>query len=97
MDLGGPPLADDRRVAGRDVADVRGETVLRIERSQPPHRPVADDLGDDGRSRNRRALLVAVDDRSMLGRGRPEPEAVDETDLGGRRELPEDRPHRGEV
>ena len=70
---------------------------MRIEGSQPPHRPVADNLGDDGCGRDRRALLVAVDDRSMLGRRRPEPEAVDETDLCGRRELPEDRPHRGEV
>src|SRR2546421_11572979 len=97
MDLRRPSLADDGRMAGRDVADVRREPVVRIESGQPSHRPVADDLGDDGRGGDRRALLVAVDNGLVLRRGRAESKAVDETDLRWRRELPKDRPHRGQV
>jgi hypothetical protein len=70
---------------------------VRVERREPPHRPVAHDLRDDGRCRDRRALLVPVDDRAVLRRRRAEPEAVDEADLRRRRELRQDRPHRGEV
>jgi hypothetical protein len=68
----------------RDVADVRRESVLGIERIHPPHQPVARHLRDDRRRGDRGTLLVAVDDGAMLGRGRAEPEAVDEAGLGRR-------------
>ena len=70
---------------------------MRIERREPSHRPVPHDLGDDRRGRDRRALLVAVDDGLVLGRSRAQSKAVDEADLGRRRQLPEDRPHGGEI
>src|SRR5438874_11329524 len=97
VDLGRPALAHYRRVPGRDVADVRGKAVVRIESGEAPHRSVADDLRDDRGGGDRRTLLVPVDDRLVLRRGRAEPEAVDETDLRGWREVPEDRPHCGQV
>jgi hypothetical protein len=86
MDVTGPVLADEPRVARRDVADVRREPVAWVERVHPEHRAVAHDLRHDRGRRDRRAPLVAVDDRNVLGRGRPEPEAVDEACLGRRRE-----------
>ena len=79
-------FAHDGGVRRRDVADVLCEPVRRIERIEPAHQPVACHLRDDRRRRDRRALRVAVDDGGVLGRGRPEPEAVDETGLGRRRE-----------
>ena len=77
MDLGRADAADDRAVRRRDVADVRVEAVGRIERVGGVHVAVARHLGDDRRGRDRRALLVAVDDRAVRRRGRPELEAVD--------------------
>ena len=79
-------LADELRVARRDVADMRGEPVARIQRVHAEHRPVADDLRHDRGRGDRRAARVAVDDRHVLGRGRPETEPVDEARLGRRRE-----------
>ncbi len=97
MDLGGPALAHDRRVPRRDVADVRAETELRIERIGAPHIPVADHFRDDRGGGNRRALLVPVDDGSVLGRVRPEAESVYETDLGRRGEFRENAAKAGQV
>src|SRR3954454_19157934 len=51
-------LADDLRMTGRDVADVRREAIVREERVHPPHDAVTRDLRDDRRGRDRRALLV---------------------------------------
>ena len=70
MDVGRPARADGRRVTRRDVADVRREAVVRKQRVHPAHRAVADDLGDDRRGCDRRALRVAVDERPMVGRRR---------------------------
>ena len=86
VDVAGAVLANEPRVAWRDVSDVRREPVARIERVHPEHRPVADDLRHDRGRRDRGAPLVAVDDRDVRRRGRPEPEPVDETRLRGRRE-----------
>ncbi len=97
MDLAGPALTHDRGVPGCDVADVRDEAVVREERIEPPHEAVAGDLGDDRGGRDRGALLVSVDDCRVVGRGRPEPEAVDETRLGRRRQLPEHGAEPGQV
>src|SRR5438132_2546095 len=84
-------------MAGRDVADVAVEAVVRIERVHAPHRPVADDLGDDGRGRDGRAALVAVHDGAMLGSKWSEAEAVDEANLGRRAEGGEGRTQAGEI
>jgi hypothetical protein len=92
-----PALADDCRVGRRDVADVLREPVRRIERVQPPHQPIARDLRDDRRGRDRSALRVAVDDREVRGSGLSEAEAVDETRLGRGRERAEHGPKAGEV
>jgi hypothetical protein len=86
VDVTRPVLAHEARVARGDVADVRGEPVARKERVHAEHRPVADDLRNDRGRRDRGAALVAVDDRDVLGRSRPEAEAVHETRLGGRRQ-----------
>ena len=85
MDLAGPALANDGGVRRRDVADVRAEAVVRVERVEPAHVAVARHLRDDRRGRDRGALRVAVDDRAVRRRRRAEPEAVDEADLRGRR------------
>ena len=90
-------LADGGGVAGRDVADVAREPVARIERVQPAHDAVARHLGDDRGGGDRGALGVAVDDRAMLRRERPEPEAVDEAGLRRRREVGEDGAQAPEV
>ena len=97
MELARPAFADSGRVAGRDVPDMGGEPVVGEECVEPVHQPITGDLGDDGRRRDRSALLVSVHDRRVGGRGRPEPEAVDETRLGRRAELPEDGAEPGEV
>ena len=89
MLLARPMLADDRGVPRRDVADVRREAVPRVERVEPAHDAVAGHLRHDRGGRDRRALRVAVHHRLMLGRGRPEPEAVDEARLRGRCEIRE--------
>ena len=80
-----PPLADDLRVAGRDVADVRGEAVLREERVDP------------AASTGRASTLATIEAAAIAAlfsspsttarvrrRRRPEPEAVDEAGLGRR-------------
>ena len=72
------------RSGRRDVADVRREAVVRKDRVHPAHDAVAGDLGDDRGGGDRGALLVPVDHSLMLGRGRPEPEAVDEAGFGRR-------------
>jgi len=81
----------------RDVADVRREPVAGIERVHAPHRPVADDLRDDRGRCDRGAPLVAVDDRHVLGRARPESEAVDEARLGRRFQGTQRPPQPGEI
>ena len=97
MDLARTARAHDSRMARGDVAHVRNEPVVREQRVHPPHQAVACDLGDDGRRGDRGAAFVAVDDGCVYGRGGAEPEAVDETRLGRRGQLPEDRPEPGEV
>ena len=79
-------LADEPRVARRDVADVRREAVTRVERVHPAHRAVADDLGHDRCGGDRGAPLVTVDDRDVLGRGRAEAKTVHQTRFSGRRQ-----------
>ena len=86
MDVARPVLADEPRMSWRDVADMGGEAVARIERVHAEHRPVADDLGHDRRRGDRCAPFVTVDDRDVLGRRRPQPETVDEAGLGRRRQ-----------
>jgi len=86
MDVARPMLADEARVARRDVADVRREPVARIERVHPKHRPVADYLRHDRGRRDRRTPLVAIDDRHMLRRRGPETESVHKARLGWRRQ-----------
>jgi hypothetical protein len=68
---------------------MRDEAVPRVEGIHSPHRPVADDLGDDGRGRNDGAALVPVDDRLVLGRERAEAEAIYETGFGRGAEIGE--------
>src|SRR5204862_2311091 len=82
VDLAGTDRPHDRAVCRRDVPDVRAEAVRGIERIGGEHVAVAGLLRDDRRGRDRGALLVTVDDGAVLGCGRPEPEAVDETDVG---------------
>ena len=86
MNVARAVLADVPRVSRRDVADMGGEAVARIERVHAAHRPVADDLGHDRRRCDRGAPLVTVHDRDVLGRRRPQPETVDQASLGRRRE-----------
>ncbi len=73
-------------MAGRDVPDMRCETVVRIQSVEAAHRPVANDFRDDRGGCDRGTLLIAVHDRFVLGRGRPEPKAVNEARLRGRTE-----------
>jgi hypothetical protein len=84
VDLARAALPHDPGVPGCDVSDVRGEAVAGIERVEPPHRSVADDLGHDGGRCDRGAPLVAVDDRHVLWSTGPEAETVDEAGLGRR-------------
>jgi hypothetical protein len=70
---------------------------VREERVEAPHQSVAGDLRDHGGGRDRRALLVAVDDCRVRWRGRAEPEAVDEARLGGRRQRGQHRAQAVEV
>src|SRR5438128_1771795 len=49
VDPGGATRADDRRMARRDVPDVRGEAVVREDRVHPPHDTIARHLRDDRR------------------------------------------------
>ena len=70
---------------------------MREERVEAAHQPVAGDLRDDRRGRDRRALLVAVDDGGVRRRRRPEAEAVDEARLGRRRQRREHDAQAGEV
>jgi hypothetical protein len=97
VNFGGATLAHDGRMSGRDVADVRREAVVRIQRGEPAHRPVADDLGHDRCCGDGGALLVPVHDGAVLRRAGTETKAVHKADLGRRRQLPQDRAHRGEV
>src|SRR5436189_3167172 len=97
MDLTRADLAYNGRMARRDVADVRAEAVGRVQRVHPPHHPVTGHLRDDRRRRDRRALLVAVNHGAVVRREWPEPEAVDEANLGRRRQLRENRAQAGEV
>ena len=78
MDLARSALAHDRGVRGRDVPDVGCEAVPGVERVGRAHVAVARHLGDDRGGGDRGALRVAVDDRAVRRRGRPELEAVDE-------------------
>ena len=73
-------------MAGRDVADVRREAVVRIEGVQATHGPVANDLRDDRCGGDCGASLVAVHDRLVLGRQRSEPKTVYKAGLSGRAE-----------
>ena len=90
MNRGRPVLADARRVTRRDVADMGREPVLREERIEAAHDAIADDLGHDRGGGDGGAAAVAADDGEVLGRLLAEAEAVDEADLGGRRERVQD-------
>ena len=92
-----PVLADGGGVAGRDVADVAREPVARIERVEPAHDAIPRHLRDDRGSGDRGALRVAVDDRAMRRRQRPEPEPVDKTRFSRRRQIGEDGAQAPEV
>ena len=90
----GPCTAERGQVLGRAVPDVALEAVLRVALGEPHHQAVARDLGDDGGGRDRRRLLVAVDDVAVLARHR-QPEAVgDQRRVVRRIELLE-RPRQG--
>lgn len=97
MELARAPLSNHGGVPRRDVADVRRKPVHGIERVHAPHRAVADNLRDDRRRGNRGALLVSVDDGAVGRRRGAEPETVDETCLGGRRERGESSGERAQV
>jgi DNA-directed RNA polymerase subunit N (RpoN/RPB10) len=97
VDLARATLAHDPGVTGRDVPDMRGEAVARIERVEPPQRPVADDLGHDRGCCDRGAPLVAVDDGRVLWSAGPEAEAVDEAGLRRRSKGMEGPPQAREV
>ena len=77
-------LADTAECSGRDVADVRSEAVGREERVEAAHQPVADDLRDDRRGRDRGAALVPVDDGDVLrGDGPSRKPSTRQTSAGG--------------
>ena len=97
MDLARPALPYEPRMGRRDVADVRGKAVARIERVEPPHRSVADDLGHDRGGCDCGASFVAVDDGHVLRRARPEAEAVDETGFCRRRKRVQGSPQAREI
>ncbi len=88
---------DGLGVSGRDVADVRDESVPRVEGVEAAHDPVANDLGDDRRGRDGRATGISVDDGAVRGSGRAEPKAVHEAGVGIRMEVSEHRPQTCEV
>src|SRR5579862_1466181 len=83
VDLRWADAPHDGAVCRRDVADVRGEPVGRVERVGGVHVAVARHLRHDRGRGDRRALLVAVDDRTMTRRRGPEPKSVDEVHVGG--------------
>ena len=97
MQLRRPERADCLVVRRRDVADVRDESVVRVERVETTHDAVAHDLRHDRRGGDRRAPCVAVDDGAVRRRRRPEPEAVDEAGVGGRMQVGEHGPQASEV
>ena len=72
---------------GSDVSDMRHEAVTGIERIEAPHHPVPHDLGHDRGGRDRRAAGIPVDDRAVGWRRRTQPEAIDETGIGGGMEV----------
>ena len=63
---------------------------MRVDRVEPAHDAVANDLGHDRRGSDGGAPPVSPDDGQVLGRIPPQPEAVHETDLRGRRERVQD-------
>ena len=88
---------DRPRVRRCDVADVRHEAVARVDRVEPAHHAIANDLRHDRGGCDRGASRIAVDERAMRRRSRPEPKAVDETCVRGRMEIGEDSSQRAEV
>ena len=84
MQLRRPERADCPIVRRSDVADVRDETVVRVESVQTPHDPVANDLATIEAAAIARAPCVAVHNCAVRRCRRPEPETVDEACLGGR-------------
>jgi len=80
-----------------DVPDGRDEAVVRVDGIESPHDTVAHDLRDDRRGGDRGAASVAVDDSTVRGRRRPESEAVDQTGVGWRVQIPEDGTKPSEV
>ena len=89
MHLTRAALADDGRMTGSNVADVRRETVLRIQRVESPHRAVPNDLRDNGSGGDRSALLVAVDDGPVFRRLGTETKAVHQADFRRRKNRPQ--------
>ncbi len=86
-----------RGVRRRDVPDVRHEPIARVERVEPSHHPIPDDLRDDRSRSDRGAPRVAVDDRPMGRRCRTKPEPVDETRVSRRGQIRENGAQRGEI
>jgi hypothetical protein len=60
------------------VTFVPAETILRKLRAELTHNPIARDLGDDARSRDRFAVTIAVDHRGLRQRKRNDGQAVDQ-------------------
>jgi hypothetical protein len=91
MQFRGAECPDGLGVSGRDVADVRDESVPGVQRVESAHDPVTNDLGDDRRGRDGGTARVAVDDGAVRWSGRAEPKAVDEAGVGGGMEVAENR------
>ena len=97
MQLRGSERPDGLGVSGRDVSDVRDESVPRVQRVEAAHDTVTNDLGDDRGGCYGRAAGVAVDDRAVRRSGRAEPKAVHEARVGDRMQVSEHRAQTREV
>ena len=97
MELRGPERADRRVVRRSDVANVRHESVPRIQGVKSAHHAVAHHLRDDRRRGDRGTARVAVHEGAVRRGRRPEPEAVDEASICGRVQIREHGPQAGEI
>jgi hypothetical protein len=66
------------------------EAVPWVESVQAPHHPVSHHLGNDRSRRDRGTAGIPIHDSPVWRGSRTEPEAVDEADVCGRMEIPED-------
>ncbi len=85
------------RVRRSDVADVRHEPVARIDRIEPAHHAIANDLRHDRGGCDRGTPRVAVDERTMRRSSRAEPKSVDQTCVRRGMEIGQNRSQRSEV